>query len=144
MGRVGGDQRCPLNHTQRCRQLRLAVLRRAKGPGCTKSLATSAVLSTRIPPASRNPGSPITTTSEWCRVRAVRRGAGSAISGVAFEAGGNFPASYDGALFFTDFNRGVCGWFLWERTGTLTKVRWSCSPISRASAWLRIRQVPLT
>ncbi|MGB5168009.1 MAG: PQQ-dependent sugar dehydrogenase [Acidimicrobiia bacterium] len=37
------------------------------------------------------------------------RDAGSAISGVAFETGGNFPSSYDGALFFTDFNRG-CMW----------------------------------
>ncbi len=35
--------------------------------------------------------------------------AGSSISGVIFESGANFPGAYDGALFFTDFNRG-CIW----------------------------------
>ncbi len=37
--------------------------------------------------------------------------AGSSISGVIFEEGGNFPATYDGALFFTDFNRS-CIWVM--------------------------------
>ena len=35
--------------------------------------------------------------------------AGSSISGLAFEDTSNFPARYDGALFFSDFNRG-CVW----------------------------------
>jgi glucose/arabinose dehydrogenase len=33
----------------------------------------------------------------------------SAIAGLAFYAGGNYPAGYDGALFFTDYNR-RCIW----------------------------------
>jgi glucose/arabinose dehydrogenase len=37
--------------------------------------------------------------------------AGSSISGMAFNAGGNYPVDYDGAMFFADYSRN-CIWFM--------------------------------
>ena len=42
--------------------------------------------------------------------------AGSAITGMAFYAGGGYPASYNGGLFFADYARG-CLWFMGTTNG---------------------------
>jgi PKD repeat protein len=42
----------------------------------------------------------------------------SAVSGLAFYAGGNYPAGYDGALFFTDHNRRCIWAMLPDAAGT--------------------------
>jgi glucose/arabinose dehydrogenase len=41
---------------------------------------------------------------------------GSSISGLAFYQGGNYPAAYQGALFFSDYSR-RCTWVMFERDG---------------------------
>jgi YD repeat-containing protein len=43
-------------------------------------------------------------------------GSGSSTSGVAFYEGGNYPAQYDGALFFTDYSR-QCIWVMFPGAG---------------------------
>ncbi len=40
----------------------------------------------------------------------------SAITGLAFYPGGNYPATYDGALFFADYSR-ACVWVMFPGTG---------------------------
>ncbi len=42
--------------------------------------------------------------------------AGSSISGLAFYQGGNYPASYSGALFFADYSR-RCTWVIFQKNG---------------------------
>ncbi len=42
--------------------------------------------------------------------------AGSSISGLAFYNGGNYPASYSGALFFADYSR-RCTWVMFPKNG---------------------------
>jgi glucose/arabinose dehydrogenase/PKD repeat protein len=44
---------------------------------------------------------------------------GSSTSGLAFYSGGDYPAAYDGALFFADFSR-RCVWVMFEQNGTPT------------------------
>ena len=45
-------------------------------------------------------------------------GSTSAITGLAFYEGGSYPASYDGALFFTDYSRS-CIWMMQRGPGNL-------------------------
>jgi glucose/arabinose dehydrogenase len=44
---------------------------------------------------------------------------GSSTAGLAFYPGGDYPAAYDGALFFADFSR-KCVWVMFEQNGTPT------------------------
>jgi len=43
---------------------------------------------------------------------------GSSISGLAFYQGGNYPAGYSGALFFSDYSR-RCTWVIFEKNGKI-------------------------
>jgi glucose/arabinose dehydrogenase/PKD repeat protein len=44
---------------------------------------------------------------------------GSSTAGLAFYPGGDYPAAYDGALFFADFSR-RCVWVMFQQNGTPT------------------------
>ena len=106
---VGGDQPDPERDRTRWRRTSAGRATRAAAgsPATTARTSTSASRCTPAPGRTRR-----TTRTTTARTVAPGDGCptgGSSISGIAFESTSNYPAAYDGALFFADSSRG-CIW----------------------------------
>ena len=102
---------------------------RARPPGRLRRREpdTSARPSTRSRPArSRARSTPTTTLPRSSRARRCPTGS-SSIAGLAFyDAAANYPAAYDGALFFADYSRD-CIWAM-RRAATGSRPGDACRP----------------
>ena len=102
---------------RRRRQLRLAVLRGHRPAGRLRRREPRPAANRSTPPAG--PTAPLLhlQPQREGRGRASRaRPAARRSSGIAFYAGGNYPAAYSGALFFADYSRG-CIWVMQTADG---------------------------